>query len=52
MTCDIEGLMLAQEIKERTLEYKDTKALALSLPPHHLESEWTTSLHAIAINTS
>ena len=51
MTCDIEGLMVAKEIQELTLECKDTKAQAFGLPPHHQASEWTTGYNTIATNT-
>ena len=51
MTCDIARLMLQKEIKELTLECKDTKAEAFSLPPYYHASEWATGSNAIAINT-
>ena len=51
MPYDIEGLILANEIKELTLECNDTKAQALGLPPNHAASEWATGTSTIATNT-
>ena len=51
MTCEIEGLMWENEIKQLTKEYAETKAQGVSLPPYHQASEWATGLHAIAVNT-
>ena len=52
MPCDIEGLMRKMQIKQLTLECKDTKAQDLGLPPYHQASQWATSSNAIATNTN
>lgn len=52
MTCNIEGLMLEQEIQKLTLECNHIKAYALSLPPYHQATSCATDSNTIATNTS